>query len=141
MKTSLFEMFVSLVVVAALPGCSAARDVAVSGTVRETSTPNPDGPIRLSFYESAGPADAGPAPELELLDSVSLPAPGAFRETVSMQGKKLYVVAFVDADGSDACTDGESWGETVVDVGSDDTANVVVKVTPQSHCLPMSTPE
>jgi hypothetical protein len=77
---------------------------------------------------------------LKLVDSTSLASVGPFDQTVSMQGKQLYVIGIVDADGSDGCTDGESWGEAVVSVGTGDTAaNVAVNITPQSHCLPMST--
>jgi hypothetical protein len=142
MKSDLLKLLLPFVTFAALPACSAARDVDVSGTVAETASTKPSGPIRLEFYEPADVADAAPAaPVLKLVDSISLSIAGTFDETVSTQGKQLYVVGIVDADGSNGCTDGESWGESIVPIGADDTAKVTVNIAPQSHCLPMSTTE
>ena len=142
MKSGLLKLLVPFVTFAALPACGSARDVDVSGTVAETANTKPGGPIRLQFYEPADSSDAAPvAPVLKLDDSISMNAAGTFDEKVSMQGKQLYVVGFVDTDGSGSCTDGESWGEAIVPVGTDDTAKVTVNITPQSHCLPMSTTE
>ena len=142
MKSGFLALLPPLLAFTALPACSSARDVDVSGTVAEPATTKPSGPIRLEFYEPVDPGDAAPvAPELTLVDSASLQAAGAFDATVSMKGKQLYVIGIVDADGSNACTDGESWGKAVVTVGADDTAKVDVNITPQTHCMPMSTPE
>jgi hypothetical protein len=142
MKSDLLKLLLPFITFAALPGCGSARDVAVSGTVAEAASTNPSGPIRIEFYESADSSDAAPAaPVLKLVDSISLPAAGAFDATVSTQGKQLYVIGIVDADGSSGCTDGESWGETIVPIAADDTAKVTVNIAPQSHCLPMSTTE
>jgi hypothetical protein len=141
MKSGVLALLTPLLTVTALPACSSARDVDVSGTVAESATTKPGGPIRLEFYEPVDSGDAAPvAPELKLLDSASLQAAGTFDETVSMKGKQLYVIGIVDSDGSNACTDGESWGATIVTVGADDTAKVDVNIAPQTHCMPMSTP-
>ncbi len=143
MKTHLFATLSTLITLAAVSGCGATRDVKVSGTVATSSTNGANGPVRIEFYEPAGSADAAAstAPELRLVDSATLQAAGPFQQTVSMQGNKLYVVAIVDTDHNGACTAGESWGEAIVTVGTDDTATATVSVTPEAHCLPMSTPE
>lgn len=142
MKLDLLKLLLPFIACAALPACGGARDVAVSGTVAETAATMPSGPIRLEFYEPADSSDAAPAaPVLRLVASSSLPAAGTFDETVSMQGKQLRVVGIVDADGSNGCTDGESWGEAIVPIAADDTAKVTVNIAPQSHCLPMSLAE
>ena len=143
MKVAVRTLVLPLLLVIALPACSGSRDVTVSGVVAETAATAPSSPIRLEFYEPVDPSDAAasPAPELKLVDTASLPTAGAFSETVSIRGAKLYVVGVVDADGSKGCTDGESWGDAIASIGADDTATVMVNITPQSHCLPMSTPE
>ena len=109
----------------------------------EAAATEPRTPVRLEFYEPVGKEDpaSSPAPELRLVEASSLHAPGDFEETVSMQGGTLLVLGIIDADGNGACTDGESWGRAVVTVGSDDTASATVDVSPETHCMPMSTPE
>jgi hypothetical protein len=110
--------------------------VKVSGTIAGDTNQSAGGPIRLEFYVPSGGADAGAAApaEMKLVDSATVDAIGHFEQTVSMEGNELYVVAVEDADKSDACSDGESWGESVTRVAADDTATVVLSISPQAKC-------
>lgn len=136
MKKHLLATLTTMLSLAAAFGCGSSRDVKVSGTIAGDTNQAPGGPIQVLFYEPGGGGDAGTAApaELKLVDSVTLDAIGHFDRTVSMEGNKLYVVAVVDADESDACNDGESWGEAVTTVAADDTAAVVLSIAPQARC-------
>jgi len=136
MKKHLLGALTTVITLAAAFGCGSSRDVKVSGTIAGDTNQAAGAPIRLEFYEPSGGADAGTATpaEMKLVDSVTLDAIGHFERTVSMDGNELYVVAVADADKSDACSDGESWGESVTRVAADDTASVVLSIAPQAKC-------
>ena len=136
MKKSLLGTLTTLITLATAFGCGSSRDVKVSGTIAGDTNQTAGAPIRLEFYEPGSGADAGAGAteNLKLVDSVTLDAIGHFDETISMEGNKLYVVAVVDSDKSDACNDGESWGEAVTTVAADDTAAVALSIAPQAKC-------
>ncbi|HEX3595441.1 MAG TPA: hypothetical protein VHU80_10075 [Polyangiaceae bacterium] len=132
----------TLITLVSCAGCGAARSVTVSGTVAEDTTRGASGPIRIQFYESVGRGDAGPSatPELRLIDTETVAGAGPFEQTLSVHGTELYVVAFLDADQSHSCDDGESWGKAVVALREDeDAATADVDIAPQAHCLSMTT--
>lgn len=136
MKKSLLGTLTMMISLAAACGCGSSRDVKVSGTIAGDTNQTAGAPIRLEFYEPSSGADAGAGStaNLKLVDSATVDAVGHFDETISMEGDKLYVVAVVDADKSDACNDGESWGEAATTVAADDTAAVALSITPQTKC-------
>jgi len=92
-------------------GCGSSRDVKVSGKVATDGSVAGGGPVRVSFYELTSGADAGASAGsgLKLVDSVTLASPGNFEQTVSVEGDKVHVVAVLDVDHDNACTDGEAW--------------------------------
>ena len=140
MKKHLFGVLTTIVCLAAAFGCGSSRDVKVSGTIAG-DTNQAAGPIRLSFYERATSADQGTAAPagLTLVDSTTVDALGHFDRTVSMQGDELHVVAVVDSDASDACSDGESWGEAVATVAADDTVAVELDIARRTKCPALGT--
>ena len=140
MKKHFFGVLTTVVCLAAAWGCGSSREVKVSGTIAG-DTNQASGPIRLEFYESNGGADAGTAAPagLSLVDSTTVDALGHFDRTISMHGDELYVIAVVDADASDACSDGESWGEAVTTVAADDTAAVELSIVPRTKCPQLGT--
>jgi len=134
MKKYLLGSLMTALTLAAASGCGSSRDVTVSGSVADASPNMANGPIRLEFYEPGGGADAGASTGLKLVDSTTLTAPGPFQQTVSLSGSKLVVVAVLDANASDTCTDGEAWGESSATVAADDAVNVSVNIVPQTRC-------
>jgi hypothetical protein len=135
MKRCLSGMIMSTLVLALASGCGSSRDVQVSGTV-EGATASSTNPITVLFYEPSGSGDAGAAAgaDLKLIDSITVDKAGPFDATISMDGNTLTVVAVVDTDQSDACTDGEAWGETSVPVDSTNAVQVNVAVAAHEKC-------
>jgi len=135
MKLHLSGMFMSAVVLALVSGCGSSRDVKVSGTF-QGATASASSPITVLFYEANGSGDAGAAAgaDLKLVDSIKVEQEGPFDATISMDGSQLTVVAVSDTDMSGVCTDGEAWGQTLVAVQSDDTAQVAVGLAPHDKC-------
>jgi len=136
MKRHLSGMFMSAVVLALVSGCGSSRDVKVSGTF-QGATASASSPITVLFYEANGSGDAGAAAagtDLKLVDSIKVEQDGPFDATISMDGNNLTVVAVADTDMSGACTDGEAWGQTLVAVQSDDTAQVAVGLAAHDKC-------
>jgi hypothetical protein len=115
---------VSALALAAVIGCGSSRDVEVEGEVmlpRDVS-----GPLRVEFYEGAGD-------ERELVYSTVLDDGGPFTETVPLEGDEFYVLAVVDRDNNEACTDGEPWGEVEATV-EDDKASVSLAIAARAAC-------
>ena len=72
--------------------------------------------------------------ELELVHSVSLSQLGSFTEEVPLEGDRVHVIALIDRDGDEVCTDGEPWGEAEVAVTEDDTAEVSLSIAQSAAC-------
>jgi len=113
-------------------GCSSSRDVALSGTVTADSAIS-GGPVRLEVYEPQSASDTT-STDLKFVDAVPLDNLGKFTETVPIDGDKMHVVAFIDANKDEKCTDGEAWGESDVSIQKDDTATVAVNIVTQAKC-------
>jgi hypothetical protein len=120
-----------------LAGCSAARDVSLTGTVTADAAVR-SGPVRIEFYqrESTGDQSTDPnaATTLKFVEAIPLAEPGKFTHTVPVEGDKLHLFAFIDANKDDKCTDGEGWGESDAVIQSDNTASVTVNIASQSKC-------
>jgi hypothetical protein len=118
-------------------GCSSARDVSLTGTVTADEAVS-SGPVRIEFYEreSSGEQSTDPqtASTLKFIEAMPLEAPGKFSHTVPVEGDKIHLVAFIDANKDDKCTDGEAWGESDVTVQTDNTANTTVNIAAQTKC-------
>jgi hypothetical protein len=97
---------------AGLVGCSSSRDVEVTGEVQGAST----GKVYVQFFELT---DSKPSVVYDL----TLDQAGAFKQKVQLEGDTVLVRAIADADGDQACTAGESWGEFQADI-TDDKADV-----------------
>ena len=122
-----------------LAGCSSARDVALTGTV--TADAAISGPVRVEFFEpQTSSGDAGSNADLKFVEAMSLDSPSKFTHTLSIEGDKIHVVAFIDKDKNEKCTDGEAWGESDVAIQKDDTATVSLNVVAAAKCpaLPAS---
>jgi hypothetical protein len=141
MKLHASGIIASALVLFLASGCGSSRDVQVSGTV-EGATASAAMPITVLFYEPTGSGDAGAAAgaDLKLVDSITVEQPGPFNATISMDGNKLTVIAVVDTDQSDACTDGEAWGESLVPVDSTDKVAVNVLVSARAKCPAVTSP-
>jgi hypothetical protein len=112
-------------------GCSAGRDAEVTGEVAAPSSVTLSGPIKLEFIDVVDDADEA---ENEVVHSVELNGPGAFAETVSVQGSKLLVLAINDRDGDGACSAGEAWGEAEAEIGDDDSVSPVTLTLGAAGC-------
>jgi hypothetical protein len=137
MKKQSLGILTAISILGFVAGCSSARDVSLTGTVTADAAVS-TGPVRLEFYESqiAGDQQSNPqaTPELKFVEAMPLAALGKFSHTVPVEGDKLHLFAFIDADEDDKCTDGEAWGEADVTVQSNDTADATVNIVAQSKC-------
>lgn len=110
---------VSLIAVGCLAvGCSSSRDIQVKGEILGASSQQS---MLVEFWELE-------STEHNLVHSMTVTAPGAFDETVPLDGDTLLVRVIADADGDGACTAGETWGESIAQV-VDETAPLEVSVT------------
>ena len=114
--------------------CGATRDVDVTGEVTPASNAAGDDPIRLEFSERMEPEKEGEEGKLELVHTATLEEAGAFDEKVPMSGDELFVVAVVDADGNEACTDGEAWGTIEATIDEDDGATLELGLESKATC-------
>ncbi len=104
----------------ALAGCSSARDVEVSGDV--SSRVALKGSLNLEFFDVSGTgADAARTS----VQSITLDAPGAFKQSVPLEGDHVLVRAIDDRDGDGACTAGEPWAEVEVTIKDDNTVDPI----------------
>ena len=117
-------------------GCSSARDVSLTGTVTAEAAAG-DGPIRIDFYqhESSGSSSTEPsaASDLKFVETLPLATAGKFTHTVPIEGDKVHLVAFIDANKDEKCTDGEAWGQTEVSI-QNDAATATVNIAAQTKC-------
>jgi len=118
-------------------GCSSARDVSLTGTVTADAAVS-SGPVRIEFYERESSGDPSTDPQtattLKFIEAMPLASPGKFTHTVPVEGDKVHLVAFIDANKDDKCTDGEAWGESDVTIQTDNTATATVNIAAQSKC-------
>jgi len=119
-------------------GCSSARDVSLTGTVTADAAVS-GGPVRVEFYEPEASSEQATDPKavstLKFIEALPLASPGKFSRTIPVEGDKVHLVAFIDANKDDKCTDGEAWGESDVAIQSDNTASATVNIAPQAKCL------
>ena len=104
-----------------------SREVEISGQVASSEALG-SSTLRLEFYDTDA-EDGG-----ELVHSVELESLGEFSETIDLDGDEVRVVAIVDRDNDEACTDGEPWVEAIAEVSEDDAASVELSVVAQSAC-------
>lgn len=100
---------VTLLSAAALSlGCSASRDVEVTGQVSSAAQAD----IVLEFFD----VNDG---EKTSVHTAKAEADGSFKATVSLEGDEVLVRAVADADGDGACSAGEQWGEASAKIEDD----------------------
>ena len=120
-----------------MTACGSTRDVALTGTVTADAAVS-SGPVRIEFFEHTGSSDqtspAKPNADLKFVEAIPLEALGKFSHTVSIDGDKVHLIAFIDVNKDDKCTDGEAWGESDVAIQSDDTASATVNIVAQAAC-------
>ena len=109
----------ALLTVGIVTGCTGSRDVAVTGEVSAPATASIDGEITLDVMDVRGDDEA------VSVHTATLDAPGAFEETVELEGDAVRVRALNDTNGNGACDDGEAWAEVEASVGDDDTVEPV----------------
>lgn len=90
-------------------GCSASRDVEVTGQVSSASA---KGEIVLEFFDVNGD-------EKTSVHTATAEADGSFKATVSVEGDEILVRALADADGDGSCSAGEEWGEATAKIEDD----------------------
>jgi len=116
-----------------LSGCGSSRDVALKGTVTADSAIT-GGPVRLEFYEPQQSSGSSSTADLKFVDAVSLDKLGTFDQTVPVEGDTIHVVAFIDSNKDEKCTDGEAWGAVDASVQKDNTASATVNIAAESTC-------
>lgn len=96
--------------------CSSGRDVEVSGEVTAPSSLTVGDKLVIDFLEVDG---EGEERATTLAHSAELAGPGAFKETVSVEGDKILVRAIDDRNADGKCSAGEAWGETEATITDD----------------------
>lgn len=112
--------------VSMLAGCSAGRDVEVSGKVTAPSSVTVGDKLAIDFFDVVGEGDAR---EVTIAHSAELKALGDFKETVSLEGERVIVRAVDDRDGNGKCTAGEAWGEIEATITEDKVEPVTLSLT------------
>ncbi|HMR05585.1 MAG TPA: hypothetical protein PKA88_07395 [Polyangiaceae bacterium] len=98
---------VSLVALGCLSvGCSSSRDIQVKGEILGAASQQS---MLVEFWELN-------STEQNKVHSMTVAAPGSFEETVPLEGDTLLVRVIADADGNEACSAGESWGESIAQI-------------------------
>jgi len=133
MKNQILGILALLSALGLRSGCGSSRDVALKGTVTADSAIT-GGPVRVEFYEPQQSSDSNSTTDLKFVDAVSLDKLGTFDQTVPVEGDKIHVVAFIDSNKDEKCTDGEAWGAVDAAVQKDDTASAAVNITTASKC-------
>jgi hypothetical protein len=137
MKKQSLGICVVLSTIGFVAGCGSARDVSLTGTVTADEAVS-TGPVRIEFYERESSekqaTDPQAASTLKFIETLPLNAPGKFSHTVPVEGDKIHLVAFIDGNKDDKCTDGEAWGESDVVIQSDNTATATVNIASQTQC-------
>lgn len=119
MKNASNGLWFVLLAMGAVTGCSGSRDVAVTGEVSAPATTNIDGKITLEFL------DVRADDEVVSVHTATLDAPGAFEETVELEGDAVRVRAVNDTNDNGTCDDGEAWAEVEAAIGDDDTVEPI----------------
>ena len=114
------SMFALAFVSIAAVGCEGPREVEVTGEAKAASTVA--GPITIEFWEV--PEAGADAPEAAV-KSIELAKPGAFTDTVEVEGDEIRVFALVDADGDKTFDAGELWDEVKVAIAEDGTVAAI----------------
>ncbi len=99
-------------------GCSASREVEVTGSVSGASS---KGDVVLEFFDVEGE-------EKTSVHTAKAGADGAFSEKVELAGEKVLVRAIGDSDGDGACSAGELWGEVTATI-EEDAAKVAITLS------------
>ena len=128
MNNRILGAFTALSMLVLGSGCGDTRDVDVKGEIATASGVPSDSPIRLDVYESSDDSEEA------LVDTFELDGPGAFEETLSVEGDTLHFIALIDANGNEKCDAGEAWGEGVAEVDDDDAATFNVQITTRAAC-------
>lgn len=102
--------FFALTALSALSfGCSSAEEVHVTGTVSSALA----GPIHVEIFDVA---DDGEEQETEPVLTLDLTAPGPIDARPEIAGDRILVRATQDVDGDGACSEGDAWAESTVQV-------------------------
>lgn len=128
MKNASNGLWFALLGIGIVTGCTGSRDVAVTGEVSAPATTSVDGEISLDFLDVRG------NDEVVSVHTATLDAPGAFEETVELEGDSVRVRALNDANGNGTCDDGEAWAEVEASIADDDTAPPVELVLKNDAC-------
>jgi len=90
-------------------GCSASREVEVTGSVSGASA---QGDVVLEFFDIDGE-------EKTSVHTAKAGSDGTFAEKVDLAGEKVLVRAIGNSDGNGACSAGELWGEVTATIEED----------------------
>jgi hypothetical protein len=99
-----------------LLGCSAARDVEVSGEVTAASSVMVGDKVVIEFIDLVGD---GPDAPSSVAHKTELKALGDFKEIVALEGDRVLIRAIDDRNGDGLCSEGEAWGQVQAPVDQD----------------------
>src|SRR5690349_15251242 len=106
MKKQLLGILSVISTLGLVTGCGSSRDVALTGTVTADAAVA-SGPLRVEFFEHQSSGDqAADSKDLRFVDAMPLDALGKFNHTVPIDGDKIHLFAFIDANKDEKCTDG-----------------------------------
>ena len=128
MKNASNGFWFALLATGLVAGCTGSREVAVTGEVSAPASTNIDGEIMLDFLDVRGDDEA------VSVHTATLDAPGAFEETVELEGDAVRVRAINDTNGNGSCDEGEAWAEVEASIADDDTVEPVELVLENQAC-------
>lgn len=102
-------------------GCSADRDVEVSGTLEAASGVSVGNRLVVDFFDVLEEGSVGATPDRH---RVVLSGLGEFKHTVSLEADSLDIRALDDRDGDGMCSGNEAWGRTSAAIAQDKSAGV-----------------
>jgi hypothetical protein len=116
------SMIVGTVSIAlALGGCSAGRNVEVSGEVTAPSSVSVGDRLVIEFIDGLEEGSGGTGPNAQ---RTALSGLGEFKETVSLEADQVRLRALDDRDGDGRCSAGEAWTQAYAPIRQDKVAGV-----------------
>jgi hypothetical protein len=99
-----------------LLGCSAAREVEVSGKVTAASGVMVGDEIVIQFIDLVEEGAAAPS---SVAHTTKLKALGDFKEVVELEGDMVLIRVIDDRNDDGVCSEGEAWGQVRAAVDQD----------------------
>jgi len=114
-------------------GCSAGRDVQVSGKVTAPSSLSVGDRLVIDFIDGLEEGSGGTRPKSQ---RAALNGLGEFSETVSLEADQVLLRALDDRDGDGRCSPGEAWTQQYAPIEQDKVVGVRLVLAAQP-CPPL----